>query len=482
MPIHGFCILLGLALLARLPAYGADTLTVQEYYRLILSNHPVIKQARLLPEFAKAEIRIARGLFDPKINIASDEKRFVGTNYWSKNTASLKVPVWWATELSTGFQRNYGDRLSDEDSNPFTGQYYVGASVEVTRLLMDERRSAVRQAVLMRQMNVAEQVKLINKLLLSAAKDYYDWLAAYQKYEYLKTGFEIADFRYKGVVQNVLNGEEAGIDSVEAYVEVLKRLVTVREGKLEFINAGIKVSNYLWNDEGQPLLMDSTLLPSERGTEVQDFTAEEIRVLVLSATQNHPELVKLRLKLEQLAIEKRLQRSNLLPALQVSGKALLLPQQAWALNSLPTMPGPIGQNYQLGFGLNVPIFLRKERGKLLSVNLKVQESTFDLQQSQREIVNSVYQSYNELRAFEGLLGLQKRTVENTLKLQVGENEKFKQGESSLFIVNRRERGTIEEQIKFAELLAKYAKAKVALQWAAGRPLNEVLLSNPAIAR
>ena len=276
----------------------------------------------------------------------------------------------------------------------------------------------------------------------------------------------------------MLNGEEAGIDSVEAYVEVLKRKVTLIEGKLEFINAGLRLSNYLWNDEGQPLVMDSTLLPSTEGTQVQAFTAEEIRVLVLGATQNHPELVKLRTKLEQLSVERRLQRSNLLPSVEVSGKALLLPQQTWALNSLPTMPGPIGQNYQLGISLNVPIFLRKERGKLLSVNLKVQESTFDLQQSQREIVNSVYQSYNELTTFEGLLAQQQRTVENTLKLQLGENEKFKQGESSLFIVNRRERSTIEEQIKLAELLAKYAKAKVAVQWAAGRPLAEVLLQGP----
>ena len=43
--------------------------TLENFYLLITKNHPVAKQAGLLNEFARQEIRLARGNFDPKIEI-----------------------------------------------------------------------------------------------------------------------------------------------------------------------------------------------------------------------------------------------------------------------------------------------------------------------------------------------------------------------------------------------------------------------------
>lgn len=456
-------------------AQAADTLRVREFYARILSTHPIVRQIRLLPQDAQAEVRMARGFFDPVLTGMFDEKQFQGTNYYSRNVVDLKIPTYWL-EFSAGFQRNFGDRLSPEESNPSAGTAYVGVSAPILRgLLIDERRNTLWQARYFMRLNQAEQVKLLNKILLNAAKTYYEWLEAFQKYRYLQQGFDLAVFRYNAVKQGVAQGDEAPIDSVEAHLEFLKRQVSLQEGKLAFQNAGLLLSNFLWDDDGNPLQVDTTQYPSEDGMQVQNFTADEIATLAQLATEQHPELLKLRFKLEQLAIERRFRYNNLLPYVNLEFKPLFLP----VLNPLgaPTNAnGGLAGNYAFGVGVYMPLFLRKERGKLLSTKIKLQETNFELRQSQREILNNVYQSYNELQTFEQLLRIQRQTVDNAIRLQEGENQKFQNGESSLFIINRRERSTIEEQIKLVEIKVKYAKAKIALQWAAGRPLSELLLT------
>jgi hypothetical protein len=55
-----------------------------------------------------------------------------------------------------------------------------------------------------------------------------------------------------------------------------------------------------------------------------------------------------------------------------------------------------------------------------------------------------------------------------LQLQRGEETRFFNGESSLFIVNSRENKTQEVLIKLTEAAVKYNKTTIALQWAAGQ--------------
>ena len=57
---------------------------------------------------------------------------------------------------------------------------------------------------------------------------------------------------------------------------------------------------------------------------------------------------------------------------------------------------------------------------------------------------------------------------NYLQLQRGEETKFFNGESSLFVINARENKTLETFLKLTEVTVKYNKASLELQWAAGQ--------------
>mgnify|MGYP001794155859 CR=1 FL=1 len=64
---------------------AVDTLLLfmpEDLYTLMLQNHPVIRQAELLEEQAKQEIRAAAGNFDPKLAATWDRKDFKGDEYY----------------------------------------------------------------------------------------------------------------------------------------------------------------------------------------------------------------------------------------------------------------------------------------------------------------------------------------------------------------------------------------------------------------
>ncbi len=65
--------------------------TIDNFYELILENHPVAKQARLLPEVAQQEIRLARGNFDPKLEADFIAKQYQNKEYYNEFYAHLNL-------------------------------------------------------------------------------------------------------------------------------------------------------------------------------------------------------------------------------------------------------------------------------------------------------------------------------------------------------------------------------------------------------
>jgi outer membrane protein TolC len=115
-----------------------------------------------------------------------------------------------------------------------------------------------------------------------------------------------------------------------------------------------------------------------------------------------------------------------------------------------------------------PIFLRRERGQLQLTRARIRTTQLDRTQRDREILNSIQITYNDLLNMEELLSTQASMVENYNTLLRSELMRFNAGESSLFLINARETRLIEEQIKLANLQTRYLKAKATLIWAAGR--------------
>lgn len=457
-------------------AQDSSVFSFQDFYKQVVDYHPISKQASLLTASAKAELLSARGAFDPVISSNFENKTTDGKNSFTYFEPQIKIPTLIGVDIKAGYDQSDGiavdnDRVKLIENNgqylPQYGEYgmlYAGVNVPILRgLQTDSRRAVLRQAQYLQGLNEAERVKVINKLLLSAAKDYWEWQLAYEKLKLMQLSYELAKNRFNFISSRIKGGEDKPIDSVEALIELKRRETILLETQVEFKNVSLSLSNYLWNNNTEPLQLKPTVFPSDIGTEIKLISSDSLQRMVNYTESNHPEIMKLQFKNKQLIIDRKLAVENLKPQLNLE----YYPFQTYSKGTQNDVNNIFGRQYKFGASFYSSLFLRKERGKLQQANLKLKNINFETQLTKRELVNEVFANYNNLINLEQLITIQEVLVNNSNTLRNAEQIRFENGESSLFLVNTRERSLIEAQIKQAEIKSKYAKAKVQLQWASG---------------
>lgn len=436
---------------------------IQDFYSQIIQFHPIIKQANLLSELGKQEIRLARGNFDPKIESSFLNKQFKNKEYYNQWNSQLKIPVWFGTDLKFGFERNTGEFLDPSLAVPAEGLAYANLTVPLGQgMLIDQRRAMLREAQATNGMLEAEKIKNINKMLLQAAKDYWNWYHEYFSFLITQKGYDLAKFRFESSIEQVKQGDLAGIDSVEAKIMFQQREIERRQAKIDLINASFILSNHLWNKDQAPLDLDSTLIPVEKiGLE----KVISLPDLLDFAKTNHPEIQKLQFKKQQIEIKRRLGVEMLKPVINLNYSLL----SATPLFKTPYFESNyLSNNYKFSLDFSFPLFLRKERAKLQQAKIYDLENTFETQNRAREIENEIKAHYNELQNLERQIALQEEQIRNYQILVNGEQQKFMNGESTIFYVNIRESKMLEAEQKLVSLRYKYAKTQAELLWAAGK--------------
>lgn len=447
---------------------NADTtvvFTFEDYYTMIMSYHPVVKQADLLSEQAVQELRMARGAFDPKIEVDWNKKSFKDTEYYNTLKGALKIPTWLPITPEIGFEQNRGAYLNPEkyiSEGADNRQVYGGVSVSVGRgLIIDERRAVVNQARVFQDMAEAEQVKMINKLFLTAAKDYWDWYYAHYNYLLLQQSIDLAQDIFNRTSFGYRQGEVAAIDTVQAFITLQKRIIDFQQANVDRITASLKMSNHLWSEEGVPLeLQDNARPEAVRMETIHDYELERLLEL---ARSNHPELRKLELKNQVLQIDQRLARANMLPRLDVG--YYLLDQPLDSKGDQTDVA--FDENYKVGVNFSFPLFLRKERAKLNQADLKITDNNYERDFREREIINEINASFTSLINTSEIAARQQQMVQAYNRIVEAEKLNLQNGESDLFKINVQLDKLIEAQGKLIKLNATYKKDQAYLYWSAG---------------
>ncbi|MEX1189818.1 MAG: TolC family protein [Bacteroidia bacterium] len=436
--------------------------TLDNLYKLVMLNHPVAQQAELLPEAARFEIRAARGAFDPKVQIQFDEKEFDTKRYWNNLNTMLKVPA-WIGEFKGGFERNRGNFISASDNTPLSGLLSAGYSLPLgAGLLIDERRSTLRQAQLLKEISIAERLKVINKLLLEVAVDYWDWYTAYRQLNFIEDAYTLASIRFDAVKEMTELGSQSGLDTVEAFSNLALRDIQRIQAQLNLQNTALVLSNHIWDPNGLPMQLDSLAIPQEISRISRTINKNLLDSLKSQAITNHPDLIKLDAKISQLGIEKRFRQEMLKPTIDLEYNFLQS-----GLGDVQTNNGLFLSNYKFGLSVGMPLLLRKERGKLQGTKVKLNLAELELINRRRTVETEVLTRYNDVKNLEELLLKQDIILNAYRTLVFGEQEKFRNGESSLFIINARESKLVESGMKLADFEAKFAKSIAYLYWSSG---------------
>lgn len=445
-------------------ARAQDTLSFARFAAQVESNHPVAVQAGLVRAQARSALQEAWGAFDPKFTLSMSQKAYKGEPYYTYLESALKVPTPFGADIKLGFDRTDGPKASEDRSTPRDGLLSLGISLPLgQRIITDERRTALSIARAQRDIGDAEQQGMINKLLLDAAKAYGAWYTASQRADIAEEGVRLARFRFDAVRQRLINGESAPVDTLEASLEAQRRAVTLAEAETEVRAARLIAESFLWDARGNPVALGDSTRPVLEGLERTPVDTLRLAGWIRTIAERHPELRKAEGKLQQAQAERLLARQALIPFAEASLASIGERDQLGALADNSRW----GENYKAGLEVESSLLLLKERGKASRTGQKEEFARLDRDRLRRDLAYSVRIALNDVVLLERVLGIQRATVRAATQLRDAEQARFLNGESTLLVVNIRERLVLDEAAKLAAVEGKLAAARAALIVAVG---------------
>ena len=414
-------------------------MSYNEYLGFVKKYHPLVKNANLEINKAQANLMMARGGFDPKLQLDYNKKQFQGTEYYSIMNSSFKIPTWYGIDIKAGFDENEGYYLNPQNKTPSYGLTSLGISVPLGQgLLINQRMADLQKAKIQVKLSQAEQKLEAIAVLYDASVAYFNWKKNYEE-KLLHEDYSInAQKRYDGIKSLIKEGDKPAIDSIEAGIVVKNRLLSLEDSKLKLTKAKLELSNFLWLENNIPLELAEVIIPEKKlGQTIQETLNISDLANPRFSVLNHPKIEALQSKIDLLTVEKKMKANMLLPKIDVGYSYLAQPNPT-TLNS--------NENYKVGVDFYFPLFLRKERGSLKFAQYKIQESEFIRDLEKVQLTNKIIAQKTEIQSLTKQQKLIDKLVSDYDTMLKSEERLFTLGESSLFLINTRENNLVSAQL------------------------------------
>ncbi|MBF4471929.1 TolC family protein [Flavobacterium sp. HJJ] len=441
-----------LLLLFSIAVTGQETiskeLTYNEFLGYVKKFHPLVKNAQLTLNKAQTNLMMARGAFDPKIEVDYAQKQFKDKEYYSLLNSSFKIPTWYGIEIKGGFENNDGYYLNPEHTTPEQGLASLEISVPVGQGLWINKRMADLSMAKMQIKLSESEVKLqAVAVLYDASLAYFNWKKNYEEVQLYEKYSENAKIRFTGIKTSIKQGDKPAVDSSEAGINVKNRLLSLEDSKLKLTKAKLELSNFLWLDNTIPMEISDDLIPE---TQLEITIQETLKTNNLTAEptsiDNHPKINAMQSKIDILNVERKLSANELLPKINLGYSLLSEPKYYDEYNT---------DNYKLGVDLSFPLFLRKERGKLKLTKFKIQEAEYSIGLERLQLSNKIQAQKIEIESLNKQLVLVKDLAKDNLTMLNSEERLFSFGESSLFLINTRENNLVSAKLSLISLTNRY---------------------------
>lgn len=414
-------------------------LTYNEFLGYVKKYHPLVKNANLEINKAQANLMMARGGFDPKIEVDFSKKEFKDKEYYSILNSSFKIPTWYGIEIKAGFDNSEGVYLNPQNTLPNQGLTSLGINIPLGQgFFINQRMADLQKAKMQMQLSQSERKLQAIAILYDASVAYFNWKKSFNEtalYEEYSTNAQI---RFKGIKSLIVQGDKPAIDSVEAGMIVKNRTLSLIDAQLKLAKAKLELSNFLWLENNIPLELADGLIPEQQ----LEFTIQETLKTndLLNpdfSITNHPKINALQSKIDILNVERKLKANMLLPKIDVGYSYLSEPSY---------IDNYQFEDYKIGLNFYFPLFLRKERGSLKLAKFKVQETEYTMDLEKVQLTNKINAQKMEIESLLKQNELIKSLVQDNLMMLNSEERLFSFGESSLFIINTRENNLVSAQL------------------------------------
>jgi outer membrane protein TolC len=252
-------------------------------------------------------------------------------------------------------------------------------------------------------------------------------------------------------------GKFAEIDLVFNEQLIAERKGKVLETQQKFRASTFKLSLFLRDESGEPMVPDDTWLP-ELFPAIETPGEFSFPNELAAAISRRPEPQVLELEIRQLALEQQLASNNLLPRVDV------LAQASQDIGTPASSINDKGQ-FEMVIGLQgeVPIQRRKARGKIQSTQAKIAQLSQKLRMQSDKIGTEIRIARNSLELSASIVEQAEVALRASLETLTRYQFAFEKGKADLIYINLLETKLNESEIKLVEAQRNWFVALAELQ-------------------
>lgn len=436
-------------------AVPAEPLLLEDVLRQVQATFPKLSAADAQRRTAAAKALEKAGAFDPLFSSGSGFFRYPDSDTPGKlktftaTDAEVELLTPYGIKVVTGGRLIRGDVKSPLSLTGDSGEYFVGVKVPLLGGAgINEKAAALRQSRLGIPLANTEFDQSRLETLFKAALSYWDWVAAGQRLRVARDLLKLAEVRAGAVKARAEAGDLPLIDVTEASQEVQRRIEGREKAERDLQKETYKLSLFLWEADGRPAPLPTLANLPPATAPAGALSEEQVQAGRAEALQRRPELRALEVNRLITKVSLELARNQRLPALEVT-----------VAPGLDTGAFGAGATLKAGVSLALPLRQRTAEGRAQEAQLKLEKLELDQQLERQRILTEVDDAASAVRQTYQRYLAASQELELARKLEEGERQRFDLGDSTLFLVNQRERATAEAAVKVITLGAEYEQAQ-----------------------
>jgi outer membrane protein TolC len=443
----------------QVPTETSGPLTLDEVLDAVNANFPKVVGAEAEREAAVAKRREKRGAFDVTTAVGSDFLRYNsastrGKEYTSTvNAATAEMTTRSGVKFIVGRDFNTGLVKSPLSSTGAAGTFFAGAKVPLLRGFgVNEKMVGERQAILgipLADRNL-DAVRL--SALLTAADSYWEWVAAGQKRTVARDLLRLAELRATQIRRENALGAQPDIAVTEADQEVQRRRGSLVKAERDLQKSAFKLAVYRWNPDGTPGAVPSPDAVPQTIPVPVPLAEDTIESSREQALASRPEIGAVALQQEITRWDLNLAENDAKPDV-----------------SLTLQPGQdlgrlgIGETMKAGVSFSLPLNRWEATGRRDVARAKIAKLDQERELVRRQVALEVEDAASAVNTTEERYRAAVQEVELAVRLEEGERIRFREGDSTLFLVNQRERAAAEARARLIEVMAEYQQSVAAFR-------------------
>lgn len=420
----------------------SQELSYEEFMASVLVNHPLSKQANLELNYAEVANLKALGTLDPKLYASHQGKEFKNKEYYTITNSEFKIPTRYGVQFKAKYDRVTGEYYNPQDKTDQNGLWSAGIEIDLLQgLLVNERTTAFKTAENYKNLTQVQRKLLLNQLLYKAAKAYLNWSTNYESLLVINQNIRLAETYLSNTSEMVKLGDKPSIDQLEAKLNVTNQTAIKQELVANYIQSKWAANQFIWQNNELIELLESTT-PQ---TKLRTANAE----MAIQTINSNLFLQEKKIKLDQILIDKKLAKENLKPRLKLG----YYPLFATKNTILPTGNIQFNQlKYGASFGM--PLFRRKEKSQLEKLTIKENQTELEIKNKEAELYTKQQALQAKLNAYKQQYKITTELLLQTKELLNGESSKFDYGESSVFLLTKRQEKVIQTELKLIKIQKK----------------------------